>query len=75
VRRHRDGLASLVLVFGSARPHHAYLFANRSATRMNVLVRDGIGLWLAARLILQTTGDFYFDEHSNLIDGCWKDEA
>ena len=42
---------------------------------MNVLVRDGIGLWLAARLILQTTGDFYFDEHSNLIDGCWKDEA
>jgi transposase len=44
VRQHRDGPASLVLVFGSAKPHHAYLSANRSATRMNVLVRDGIGL-------------------------------
>jgi transposase len=54
-----------VLVFGSARPHHAGLLANRSATPMNVLVRDGIGLWLAARPIVQTTGDFYFFEHSH----------
>jgi transposase len=34
--------------FGSARPH-AYLFANRRANRMKVLVHDGIGVWLAAR--------------------------
>jgi transposase len=42
-------LARVVKVFGSARPHHAYLFANRSATRMKVLVYDGFGIWLAAR--------------------------
>jgi transposase len=39
----------VVTVFVSARPHHAYLFANRRATRMKVLVYDGFGLWLAAR--------------------------
>lgn len=42
-------LARVVKVFGAARPHHAYLFANRRATRMKVLVYDGFGLWLAAR--------------------------
>ena len=42
-------LARVVKVFGEARPHHAYLFANRRATRMKVLVHDGIGVWLAAR--------------------------
>jgi transposase len=42
-------LARVVTVFGSAKPHHAYLFANRRANRMKVLVHDGIGVWLAAR--------------------------
>ena len=42
-------LARVVQVFGAARPHHAYLFANRRANRMKVLVHDGIGVWLAAR--------------------------
>ena len=42
-------LARVVHVFGEARPHHAYLFANRRANRMKVLVHDGIGVWLAAR--------------------------
>jgi hypothetical protein len=42
-------LARVVSVFGEARPHHAYLFANRRANRMKVLVHDGIGVWLAAR--------------------------
>jgi len=42
-------LAQVVNVFGAARPHHAYLFANRRAKRMKVLVHDGIGVWLAAR--------------------------
>jgi len=42
-------LARVVTVFGAARPHHAYLFANRRANRMKVLVHDGIGVWLAAR--------------------------
>ena len=42
-------LARVIAVFGAAEPHHAYVFANRRATRMKVLVHDGIGLWLAAR--------------------------
>jgi transposase len=44
-----SALARVVHVFGAARPHHAYLFANRRANRMKVLVHDGIGVWLAAR--------------------------
>jgi len=40
-------LARVVAVFGAARPHHAYLFANRMANRLKVLVHDGIGVWLA----------------------------
>ena len=42
-------LARVVQVFGAARPHHAYLFANKRSTRLKVLVHDGIGVWLAAR--------------------------
>ena len=42
-------LARVVAVFGGAHPHHAYLFANRRANRVKVLVHDGIGVWLAAR--------------------------
>lgn len=42
-------LGRVVAVFGEARPHHAYLFANKRATRLKVLVHDGIGVWLAAR--------------------------
>ena len=42
-------LGRVVKVFGEARPHHAYLFANRRANRMKVLVHDGVGIWLAAR--------------------------
>ena len=44
-----SALARVVKVFGEARPHHAYLFANRRANRMKVLVHDGFGGWLAAR--------------------------
>ena len=46
-------LARVVSVFGAARPHHAYLFANRRANRLKVLVHDGIGFWLAARRLHQ----------------------
>ena len=46
-------LARVVRVFGAAHPHHAYLFANRRANRMKVLVHDGIGVWLAARRLNQ----------------------
>lgn len=46
-------LARVVKVFGEARPHHAYLFANARANRLKVLVHDGIGIWLAARRLHQ----------------------
>lgn len=42
-------LSRVVQVFGEARPHHAYIFANKRSTRLKVLVHDGIGIWLASR--------------------------
>jgi transposase len=32
-----------------AQAHHAYIFANRRADRLKVLVYDGSGLWLCTR--------------------------
>jgi transposase len=46
-------LARVIKVFGEARAHHAYLFANRRANRMKVLVHDGIGIWLCSRRLHQ----------------------
>ena len=46
-------LSKVVQVFGAAQPHHAYCFANRRASRLKVLVHDGIGVWLAARRLHQ----------------------
>ena len=46
-------LARVVCVFGEARAHHAYLFANRRANRLKMLVHDGIGIWLCARRLHQ----------------------
>lgn len=37
-------LARVVSVFGKARAHHAYVFINKRANRMKVLVHDGFGL-------------------------------
>jgi transposase len=38
---------------GGARIHTAYVFANRGATRLKVLVYDGAGLWLCTRRLQQ----------------------
>lgn len=54
-------LSRVVRVFGAAHPHHAYLFANKRANRMKVLVHDGIGIWLAARRLNQ--GRFCWPDH------------
>ena len=51
-------LARVIAVFGAAKPHCAYLFANRRANRMKVLVHDGIGIWLCARRLHQ--GHFFW---------------
>ena len=58
-----SALARVVAVFGAARPHHAYLFANKRANRMKVLVHDGIGIWLAARRLHQ--GHFVWPQASS----------
>jgi transposase len=50
-------LARVIAVFGAAKPHCAYLFTNRRATRIKVLVH-GIGVWLAARRLNQ--GKFHW---------------
>ena len=43
-------LAQVVRGFaGGARPHSAYVFANRRADRLKVLVYDGVGVWLGTR--------------------------
>jgi transposase len=41
-------LARVVAVFDVAHPHHAYLFTNRRANRVKVLVLDGIEIWAQA---------------------------
>ena len=46
-------LARVVSVFGEARAHHAYLFVNKRANRMKVLVHDGFGLWLCTRRLYE----------------------
>jgi transposase len=46
-------LARVLSVFGEARAHHAYLFVNKRANRMKVLVHDGFGLWLCARRLYE----------------------
>ena len=42
-------LTRVVSVFGEARSHHAYLFLNRRANRLKVLVHDGCGLRVCAK--------------------------
>ncbi len=46
-------LARVVSVFGQAQAHNAYVFVNKRATRMKVLVHDGFGLWLCARRLYE----------------------
>ncbi len=58
-------LARVVGIFGAAHPHHAYLFANRRANRMKVLVHDGIGVWLAARRL--NAGKFVWPHDGNTL--------
>jgi transposase len=48
-----SALARVITVFGAAQSHHAYVFANKRANRLKILVHDGIGIWLAARRLHQ----------------------
>jgi len=58
-------LARVVAVFGPARPHHAYLFTNKRANRVKVLVHDSIGIWLCARRLYQ--GRFIWERSETSI--------
>ncbi|SDT99701.1 IS66 family insertion sequence element accessory protein TnpB [Pseudomonas yamanorum] len=51
-------LTRVIAVFGAAKPHCAYLFANRRANWIKVLVHDGVGIWLEARRLNQ--GKFHW---------------
>ncbi|MGB3126054.1 MAG: IS66 family insertion sequence element accessory protein TnpB [Pseudomonas sp.] len=51
-------LGRVIAMFGAAKPHCAYLFANRRATHLKVLVHDGVGVRLAARRLNQ--GKFHW---------------
>ena len=62
-------LARVVAVFGAAQPHCAYLFANRRANRMKVLVHDGLGIWLAARRVHQ--GKFFWPSSRHALRWNW----
>ncbi|EJM34484.1 IS66 Orf2 like protein [Pseudomonas sp. GM33] len=42
-------LARVVAVLSAGQPHCTYLFANRSATRIKMLVHYVLGIWLAVR--------------------------
>ena len=46
-------LARVVDVFGFARAHHGYLFANARGTRLKLVVHDGFGVWCATRRLNQ----------------------
>lgn len=46
-------LALVVAVFGAARAHQGYVFANVRGTRLKLLVNDGFGVWCATRRLHQ----------------------
>ena len=46
-------LARVVNTFGEVKPHIAYVFANKRANRMNILLYDGYGICVASRRLHQ----------------------
>lgn len=58
-------LAQIILLFGEARPHTAYLFVNARASRIKLLVHDGFGIWLATRRLNQ--GQFLWPKGGNTV--------
>ena len=63
-------LAQVVHGFAlGAQAHHAYVFANRRADRLKVLVYDGAGMWLCTRRL--QAGSFAWpreDSHSGALN-------
>ncbi len=66
-------LAAVVRGFeGGARPHHAYVFANRRADRLKVLVYDGVGLWLCTRRL--QSGGFVWPQHARQVQAISREQ-
>lgn len=63
-------LARVVKVFGAARPHCAYLFANRRGNRMEVLIHDGLGIWLCARRLHRDKFHWAGNRHGGCVELC-----
>jgi len=59
-------IARVVEVFGAARAHHGYLFANARGTRVKLVVHDGFGVWCAARRLNQ--GRFVWPDVTSGVD-------
>lgn len=58
-----DRLLGMVISrFGAVQRHHAYVFANRRATRLKVLLYDGAGMWLCTRRLQE--GSFAWPQDS-----------
>lgn len=64
-----DKLLALVVrgFAAGAQAHHAYVFANRRADRLKVLVYDGAGMWLCTRR-LQAAGFAWPREDSGALE-------
>ena len=61
MRSGMDTLMNQIIgMFGAVQAHHAYLFANRGANRMKVIVHDGFGVWLCSRRLHK--GSFNWDK-------------
>src|SRR2546427_4951610 len=61
-------LAQVVRGFAlGAQAHHAYVFANRRADRLKVLVYDGAGMWLCTRRLRSEEHTSELQSQSNLV--------
>jgi transposase len=56
-------LAQVLREFGQAKTHHAYLFANKRASRMKLVLCDETGVWVAAKRL--HTGKFVWPDASS----------
>ena len=65
-------IARVVEVFGAARAHHGYLFANARGTRMKLVVHDGFGVWCAARRLNQ--GRFLWPRDASSMPALTRDQ-
>lgn len=66
----RSGMDTLmnqiITLCGNVQPHHAWLFANRSANRMKVIVHDGFGIWMCSRRLHKGSFNWIRSAHGGI---------